>query len=614
MRILYATPPGRFPTVVYDPGSWWDSIASDARYQLSSHSINFEWWNVLAGPSFARLLLEPLSPLSRQHRRAVWRANGFDVERLANAAAAALKQFQKSATYRSQTSYLDTLSPLAAFFDTINCVQSEFRIDVDVGPQVRNIDYSDSRSLVAYSASSGLLSRTIDAAMADVPATYDTVLFSITGPEDLLTALMTARKLRSRRPAAHISLVDHGYENFSLSGAIEELRTRRSLDSVFDTIVASKDERDDVVPALLEAIQAGRAPKGIIRSGDFPPLLRKPASKVEPFPPPPTFAPEPILWTRLSKRRCYWSRCTFCSQNAKFDTPQAPMHSEILASLDRVEAYAKAGYRQFMFSDEALSPSSLNLFADEVTRRGLRIKWACRSKMERAHTPDLFNRLGQAGCFEILFGLETVTPRILALMDKVTEGLDEDRVAATFQAMTAAKVGMHVTFIAAFPSETLQEVRQTVAFVGDTLSACENATFALNHFQLFPDTPIARAPHEFGLDALSKPGDIFGPLSYRVAPALADEADRVGRELPKIRGELDTALGWFDIEMKSGGRLGRHLYFYSGHGAIFKSRADNPFSNPLRASKAPQINDPQPGPWIAGRIDSGAIATSGVRK
>ncbi len=612
MRVLYATPPGRFPTVVYDPGTWWDSVAADSQYQLSSHSINFDWWNVLVGPSFARLLLEPLSPLARQHRRAVWRANGLDIERLANDAAATLKQFQNSATYRSQLSYLETLAPLATFFDIINRVQSEFRIDVNVGPQVRNIDYSDSRSLVAYSGSSELLSRTIDAAVADVPATYDTVLFSITGPEDLLTALMTGRKLRSRRPAAHISLVDHGYENFSLSGAIEELRTRRSLDSVFDTIVASKDERDEVVPALLEAIEAGRAPKGIIRRCDLPPSSRMPPSKVEPFPPPPTFAPEPILWTRLSKRRCYWSRCTFCSQNAKFDTPQAPMHSEILASLDRVAAYAAAGYRQFMFSDEAISPSSLNLLADEVARRGLRIKWACRSKLERAHTPDLFNRLGQAGCFEILFGLETVTPRILALMDKVTEGLDEECVAATFHAMTAARVGIHVTFIAAFPSETLEEVRRTVAFVGNTLSACENATFALNHFQLFPDTPIARTPHEFGLDAIGKPGDIFGPLSYRIAPALAEEGDLVGRELPKIRNELDTKLGWFEIEAKSGGRLGRHLYFYSGHGAIFKSRADNPFSNPLRTSKAPQIDDPRSGPWIVGRMDGGVIATSGA--
>jgi len=599
MRVLYAILPGRFPTVGYDPGLWWDSVAVDARYQLSSYSINFDWWTVLIGQPFARLLLDPLSPLERQHRQAAWSANDLDVDGLAVAAAGALKRCQDPSTYRSQESYLETLAPLNAFLGLVNRVQSEFLVDVDVGPHVRNLDYSNSRSLVDYSRSSGLLSRSIDAAIVKVPATDDVVLLSITSPEDLLTALMTARKFRARRPSVHISLIDHGYENFSLSGTIETLRARRSLDSVFDTIISSKDERDETVPALLEAIAAEKAPKGFIRRRDIALPSRAPPAGGAPFPPPPTFAPESILWTRLSKRRCYWSRCTFCSQNAKFDAPQAPAHSEILASLDRITAYAEAGYGQFMLSDEALSPSSLNLFANEITRRGLRIKWACRSKMERAHTPDLFDRLAESGCFEILFGIETISERILALMDKTTEGLDAMNVAAAFRAMADAGLGMHITLIAGFPGETLQEVRQTVAFIGRTLGACENATFALNQFQLFADTPIGRMPGEFGLSEVGKPGDICGPLSYKLAPALADEDDRLHSEMPRIRDELDTMLGWFDIEAIPGGPLARHLYFYSGHGAIFKSRADNPFANPLRTAELPRPGNPKSSSSIA---------------
>lgn len=581
MRILYATPPGRLPTVNYDPGPWWDGVASDAAYDVVCHSLNFDWWTVLIGPGFARVLLEPLSPLERRHREAAWRANRIDVDALAAAAARSLEQLQSAVAYRSDDSYLDTLAPLARFIETINQLQSEFHLDVDVGPRVRRLDYSDSRTLISYSRSSGFLSRTIDAAIANCPAQYDAVLFSITSPEDLLSTLITARKLRARQPDAHISLVDHGYENFSLNGTIETLRARRTLDDVFDTVIASRDERDETVPALLKAIETGTAPKGIIGRRDVSATTRGLSSKIAPFLPLPTFAPEPILWTRVSKRRCYWSRCTFCSQNAKFDTPQAPARSEILASLDRVSAYSDAGYKQFMFSDEAISPSSLNLIADEITKRGLQIKWACRSKMERAHTPDMFRRLGESGCFEILFGLETISPRILILMDKVTEGLDEERVAAIFRAMTDAKVGVHITLIAAFPGETVDEVRQTTSFVGKTLSDCTNATFALNHFQLLPDTPIARAPEMFGLSAVSGSGDICGPLSFQLDPSLAEEGERVVGAMPEIRAELDTRLGWSRLEARDGGALARHLYFYSGHGAVFKARDVNPFANPL---------------------------------
>ena len=93
--------------------------------------------------------------------------------------------------------------------------------------------------------------------------------------------------------------------------------------------------------------------------------------------------------------------------------------------------------------------------------------------------------------------------------------------------MTDAKVGVHVTLIAAFPGETVDEVRQTTSFVGKTLSDCTNATFALNHFQLLPDTPIARAPERFGLSAVSGSGDICGPLSFQLDPSLAEEGERV---------------------------------------------------------------------------------------
>ena len=155
MRILYATPPGRLPTVNYDPGPWWDGVASDAAYDVVCHSLNFDWWTVLIGPGFARVLLEPLSPLERRHREAAWRANRIDVDALAAAAARSLEQLQSAVAYRSDDSYLDTLAPLARFIETINQLQSEFHLDVDVGPRVRRLDYSDSRTLISYSRSSG---------------------------------------------------------------------------------------------------------------------------------------------------------------------------------------------------------------------------------------------------------------------------------------------------------------------------------------------------------------------------------------------------------------------------------------------------------------------------
>jgi Radical SAM superfamily len=585
MRVLYATLPGRFPTVTYDPGSWWDIITSEGGHSVTAHSLNHDWWRLVMSPTFVRLILAPLSAPDSRHRRIAWRINGLDVECAASRAEASLGRLKDRDTYRSQVDYIAALSPIATYLDVINRVQSEFHIDVDVGPRVRDLDYTDSRTLVGYALGPSLLARTVEAAVDLVRSDSDVVLFSVCSPEDLLTGLITARVMRDRRPGTHISLIDHGYENFSLSGSIESLRATGALTGVFNTIIASKDERDETVPALLDAIARGASPAGIIGRRDVRVPRRQSERDGKSFPPLPTFAPEPILWTRVSKRRCYWSRCTFCTQNAKFTGSKAPTHGEILANLDRIATYARSGYQKFMFSDEAISPSSLALLAEAISRRGLEIRWACRSKLERAHTPELFRQLRKAGCFEILFGIESVVPRILGLMDKVADGIDEAHVSGAFRAMTESGIGVHVTLIAAFPGETLVELRQTVAFIATALATSGGATFALNQFELLAETPIARSPNRFGIRNVGVPGDVAAPLSYELASHLAAEGASVLAAMADIREELDTALGWSQIEGQPGGALARHLYFYSGHGAIFKSREDNPFGTILRAAR-----------------------------
>jgi hypothetical protein len=581
IRILYLTTPGRLPTVTYDPGAWWDYLADVGHYSLNTYSLNYSWWRILISDVFARLLLEPLSRQGRGFRRLSWTTKGLDLEQRAALAARTLESLKTSEPFASLDTYLAALAPFASFLDTINRAQSEFKVEVDNGPMVSGLDYTDSYALVGYSARASLLQRTVGAAMLDCPCDCKLALFSVTGPEDLLTALIASRLLRRRNPDVHISLIDHGYENFTLASSVERLRTQHTLDQVFDTIVISKNDRDEIVCALADALRSGGAPKGFIGLPDLPISNRQRSRTTSPYLPLPTFSPAPMLWTRLSRRRCYWSRCTFCSQNAKFDSPEAPTHSEIRANLDRIEDYAAAGYRYIMFSDEAISPSSLNLIADEIKRRKIRIHWACRSKLELAHTAELFRKLAESGCFEILIGIETVSPRILAMMDKYTEGLDKEHISSVLWEMNRTGLGMHITLIAGFPGETLSELEQTVSFAVETLSRCRNATFALNDFLLLQDTPIARAPETFGLTWISKPGDIPAPLYFEFRPDLAEERRRLVAALPCLRDNLECALGWSRLGTEPAPRLARELYFFSGHGAVFKTLHNNPFTNPL---------------------------------
>jgi len=74
-------------------------------------------------------------------------------------------------------------------------------------------------------------------------------------------------------------------------------------------------------------------------------------------------------------------------------------------------------------------------------------------------------------------------------MDKVTDGLDEERVAATFRAMTAAKVGIHVTFIAAFPARPSKKSGETVTFVAIRLERVRERHHSRSPLSALSDTP-----------------------------------------------------------------------------------------------------------------------------
>jgi hypothetical protein len=583
MRVLALTPPGRFPSVALDTGLWWDRVAGSGRHELLRFSANYAWWRIICSERFKKLALEPLSVIDRVKRRAEWRAQGIALAEDAKAASRSLDLIQIPQSFRSAGDYLRSLSGLAAYLPTLNRAQAEFRVSIADGPTVHELIYTDSGPLFRFSGFDSLLAATVRAALEDCPDDVGFVALSVSSPQDLLTALISARALRERYPGVHISLVDHGYENFSLHKHIETLQKSRTLDSVFDTVVVSKDDRDDLVPTLIDAVAEGRTVRGYLTLSSLAAAAPAPMTAFHPPPPLPSFSPESILWTRLSKRRCYWSRCTYCTQNAKYDDPRAPSRPEILRTLDRVEACIAAGYRYFYFADEALSPSTLRLLAEQIDVRGLKFRWACRCKLEKAHTPELFERLGKSGCYEILYGLETTSTRILKLMDKFVEGIDEPEIGEVFGAMETAGIGIHVNLIGGYPGDTVEETKKSVDFLIREFSRRRNGTYVLNKFTALVETPVVQEPEKFGLSRVFESGDIAQSYEFELSSDIRVSTGEAVDQIPKLQKRLNDELGWSSVGRGPAGPLALELYFGSGHGAIFKSRPDNPFANPLLA-------------------------------
>jgi hypothetical protein len=577
MHIVALSPPGRFPTSVPDTGEWWSTLAAQGdAYHLARLSANAHWWQTLCSPETVRIATA--TPL----RRLKWRVRSDDLERAAVAAGRALEILRDETTYDSAGRYIAAVTPLAEYLALLNRAQNELHFSLARGVRVTRLDYDDSAAVTAYARRTTVLSELIAAGLRRAPAEIDLLVVRVTCPEDLLCAMIAVERLRVGRSTLHACLADHGYENFSLAPYLARLRTAHTLDRVFDTIVESKDDRDVVVPALARALGERRAPQGYLRHTDLPldPAWAGEVSHVTP-PPVEVFASEPIFWTRISPRRCYWSRCTFCVHNLKYEHALPPALTEVPAALDRLAALVDGGYRNFIFADEALSPALLRRFCEGVVERRLTCAWSCRCKLERSFTPELFQLMRAAGCYDVLFGLETTSPRMLRRMGKYTQGLDTEAIARIFQAVNAAGIGIHANLIGGFPGDTPAEVMASVEFVLQNLKSMTGATYTLNRFMLFPQTPAMVNASAYGIQPLALPGDMPESYPYRVTPELRADAIAVERLLPQLGARLSAGLGWQRFGMAPGARAAIQLYFTSGHSAICKARTRNVFANPL---------------------------------
>jgi hypothetical protein len=581
LRVLHLVPPGRLPTVIIDPGLWWDAVAGSGQHETCCYSANYHWWRAICRPEVGKTLVSSLSVLQGVRRRLEWRVADIDLAATAAVASRALDALRTRAAYGSVGGFVEAAGALADHLDALNAAQPEIEFSITPGLRARNLNYDDSRALAAYSRADGVLRALMRDALTECPDDLDFVTVSVTSAESLLAAMVASRLLRERIPRVYICLADHGYENFSLHAHIDKLRESQALTEVFDTIVETKDSRDTVLPQIVDAVAAGKPPRGFISATAVPPLPVNSQLRYSPPAPLPTFTPEPVFFTRLSRRRCYWNRCTFCTQNTKYDDPKASSRLELPPSLDRLSSYIDAGYRNIVYSDEAIAPSMLNALCEEIEARKLDFRWTCRCRLERSHTRVLFGRMRKAGCYEILFGLESISPRVQRLMDKHLEDMDEARVRRIFEDMEAAGLAAHVTMIAGFPGDSLEDSERTVDFVVDALSRSNSATFYLNRFALFPDTIVLKEPERFGIREVHAGGDMPSSYGFTFDDETRDRTQPVLDRHSALDEKLAAGLGWHRLGKGPAVKIARLLYFTSGCGAIFKTQAANPLARML---------------------------------
>ncbi len=136
-------------------------------------------------------------------------------------------------------------------------------------------------------------------------------------------------------------------------------------------------------------------------------------------------------------------------------------------------------------------------FADELWCRGVRemhetcdalaslqldFVWGCQTRIGIFQQED-FEYMFRAGCRWVFFGVESGSKRIL---EKMNKRLAYDKVEETFRACKKAGIVAIGSFIAGFPGETEEDLRQTVAMI----ERLDTTLINLNFFIVMPGSDI----------------------------------------------------------------------------------------------------------------------------
>jgi len=205
------------------------------------------------------------------------------------------------------------------------------------------------------------------------------------------------------------------------------------------------------------------------------------------LPPLSDYNPTPASYRRLPLAHLMTTRgcpyhCTFCDRSIFGARYRARSVDNVMGEIE--ELIDKYGVQEIKFFDDTFTLDRKRVFeiCREFKERGIDIGWSCLTRVDRI-SREMLTTMKEAGCWQVLFGLESGDPRMLSLLKKGTT-VEQNRRAVKL----AHELGLSVRadFIVGTPGETVESLERTLQFAIGL-----NMDFAhFNKFTPYPGTEL----------------------------------------------------------------------------------------------------------------------------
>ena len=198
------------------------------------------------------------------------------------------------------------------------------------------------------------------------------------------------------------------------------------------------------------------------------------------------FCPEPFL-PILTSRKCYWSRCQYCTIHSAWDpshrerSPEAVVN-EIETNID------KYGIKNFRIVDESMPPKLLEKISELIIKRKINCRFEMYGILEKKYIDEHFvEKITRAGCRQIFFGLESKDPKTINIMSKnINMTQDVDKI---FNLTAIRGVHNYIFTMFGFPGEDLKAQNLTIDYIIKDLNI---HTAIVSNFVAELESPFAK--------------------------------------------------------------------------------------------------------------------------
>ncbi len=160
----------------------------------------------------------------------------------------------------------------------------------------------------------------------------------------------------------------------------------------------------------------------------------------------------------MTSRGCPFE-CDFCSRPVFGNEFRARNASKVA---DEIEEVISLGYNRIWFADDCFTLNRKRLIetCDEIIKRRLKIAWECLSRVDTFDS-EIAEKMKQAGCVRMFFGIESGNDSILKIMKKQ---ITTKQAYAAVQLCKMKGIKTGAFFIVGYPGETDKTVLNTIRF------------------------------------------------------------------------------------------------------------------------------------------------------